>query len=65
MPVREVAAELGIDHRLSHPDLLVAAVWRWDDELAQEWRPPILGAAVEYAVHLPTELAPYYVAAAS
>ena len=61
IPVREVAAELGIDERLSHPDLLVAASFRWDDSLAPEWRPTMIGAAVEYAVHLPEELAPYYV----
>jgi hypothetical protein len=60
MPLREVAAELGIDHRLSHPGLLVAASFRWDDELAPEWRPTMVGAAVEYAVHLPEELAAYY-----
>jgi len=63
MPVLEVAAELGMDHRLSHPDVLVAAAFRWDDELAPEWRPTMVGAAVDYAVHLPDELAGYYATA--
>jgi hypothetical protein len=63
MPVREVAAELGMDHRLSHPDVLVAATFRWDDELAPQWRPTMVGAAVDYAAHLPEELAGYYVTA--
>ena len=60
MPVREVAAELGIEHRLSHPDVLVAASFRWDDEWAAQWRPTMIGAVVDYAVHLPEELAKYY-----
>jgi hypothetical protein len=63
MPVPEVAAALGMDHRLSHPDVLADASLRWDDELAPEWRPTMIGAAVDYAVHLPEELAGFYATA--
>jgi hypothetical protein len=63
MPVLEVAAALGMDHRLSHPDVLAAASLRWDEELAAEWRSTMIGAAVDYAVHLPEELAGYYATA--
>jgi hypothetical protein len=60
VPVREVAAQLGIDGRLSHPDLLRTASFRFDESLEPEWVPTAVGASVEYAVHLPDELAPYY-----
>jgi len=63
MPLREIAAALGMDHRLSHPDVLAAASLRRDDELAPEWRPTMIGASVDYAVALPEELAGYYASA--
>jgi hypothetical protein len=60
VPVLDVAGQLGIDDRLSHRDLLVAGMFRLDEELVPEWRSTVVGAAVEYPVHLPDELAAYY-----
>jgi hypothetical protein len=60
MPVREVAAQLGIDGRLSNADLLGTASFRFEESLEPDWGPTAVGASVEYAVQLPEELAAYY-----
>ena len=60
VPVRDIAGRLGIEQRLVHPEVLVAASFQLDEELVPDWQSTVVGAPVEYAVHLPDELAAYY-----
>lgn len=60
VPVQGVARLLGMEHRLTDPDVLTAAAFRLDADLASQWQPTFVGAAVDYAAHLPRELATHY-----
>ncbi len=60
MPVREVAALLGMEDRLNRPDLLIDGAFRLDETTATEWQPTAVGASVEYSVPLPDELTRFY-----
>jgi hypothetical protein len=60
MPVREVAALLGVEDRLNRPDLLTGSVFRLDEETVVEWQPTAVGASVDYFVPLPGELIRFY-----
>ncbi len=57
MPVAAVARLLGMEHRLSEPDMLATAAFRFDDEMASNWQPTVVGAAVSYSVHVPHDVA--------
>jgi hypothetical protein len=59
MPVVAVAELLGCAQRLTDREWLTDSVFRLDDALVEDWRATAVGAAVEYAVRLPAELAPF------
>ncbi len=59
MSVRAMAERLGMASRLIHPELLDDRGFGLEEELVPEWRPSVVGASVDYAVHLPPELEPY------
>jgi hypothetical protein len=59
MPLTRVAELLGSAQRLTDPEWLTDSVFRLDESLVDDWRAAAVGAAVDYAVRLPAELAPY------
>jgi hypothetical protein len=57
--ILDLARGLGIEAKLSHPELLADAAFRYDEELEEEWGPMFVLAPVEYQVFVPGEWFPY------
>jgi hypothetical protein len=57
--IQELARGLGIEAKLSHPEMLADAAFRYDDATEEEWGPMFVLAPVEYQVFVPSEWFPY------